>query len=65
MKASNQRSLRSNAFIRDFEATGTIEVDADMVEPKAVVELLRFAGRAVGIGASRKMGWGRFKITVQ
>lgn len=33
-----------------------------MVEPKAVLALLTFAGRTVGIGASRPMGWGRFTV---
>ncbi len=62
-KASNQRGLRSNAYIADFTATGSLQVEADMVEPRAVLALLAFAGRSVGIGASRKMGWGRFVVT--
>lgn len=61
-KASNQRGLRRNAYINDFTAVGELEVEADMVEPRAVLELLAFAGRSVGIGASRKMGWGRFTV---
>jgi len=61
-KASNQRGLRTNQYIKNFSAIGTLEVDADMVDLKAVLELLKFAGRAVGIGASRSMGWGRFTV---
>lgn len=61
-KASNQRGMRSNPYIEGFTATGSMEVEADMVDPKAVLALLAFAGRVSGIGASRKMGYGRFKI---
>jgi len=63
-KASNQRGHRANAYIKDFDAVGTIECVEEMVDPKAVVELLKFAGRVVGIGAARKMGWGRFTLSV-
>jgi hypothetical protein len=63
-KLSNERALRSNAYICDFDAKGTIEYDPQMVEPKAIVALLDYTGRSVGIGASRKMGWGRFTVSV-
>lgn len=62
-KLSNQRAMRRNAFIRDFTATGTLSHDPEMVKPDTILELLRFAGLNVGIGASRKMGWGRFEVT--
>lgn len=62
MKASNQRGMRENAYIRDFEAVGTLDVQEDMVEPDALLVLLEYAGRSVGIGASRKMGYGRFTV---
>jgi hypothetical protein len=61
-KASNQRGFRSNAFIRDFSARGSLTMEPEMVDPKAVIALLTFAGRVVGIGASRGMGWGRFTV---
>ncbi|HZP39849.1 MAG TPA: hypothetical protein VFE48_25535 [Methylomirabilota bacterium] len=61
-KASHQKGLRRNEYLRNFTAVGTIRVEPDMVEPKAVLALLAFAGRAVGVGASRKMGWGRFAV---
>lgn len=63
-KASNQRGLRENAYIKGFTATGSIEMEDDMVDPKAVISLLNFAGRVSGIGASRKMGKGRFTVSV-
>jgi hypothetical protein len=59
---SNQRGFRSSSYIREFTATGRIETDKEMVKPDAVIELLKHAGRVIGIGASRKMGWGRFEV---
>lgn len=61
-KASNQRGLRSNAYIKDFAARGKIECDEQMVKPEVILDLLRFAGRNTGIGASRGMGYGRFTV---
>lgn len=62
-KASNQRGHRANAFIADFTASGTLDVEPEMVDPQALLSLLTFAGRVVGIGASRTMGWGRFTVS--
>lgn len=62
MKLSNQRSLRSDSYIEDFKAVGTIEHDPEKVDPKSIVDLLEYCGREIGIGASRKMGWGRFTV---
>jgi len=62
-KLSNQRALRVNEYICDFTAKGTI--DHGMVSPKALLALIEHAGREVGIGASRKMGWGRFSVMEQ
>jgi len=59
---SNQRGLRRSAYISDFTATGTIEFDTEFVEPKVLRSALDFGGKFVGIGASRKMGWGRFEL---
>lgn len=59
---SNQRGYRANPYIRDFTATGTLTVEESMVKPDAVLELLRWGGKNIGIGASRKMGWGRFTV---
>lgn len=61
-RLSNQRGYRANEYIKSFTASGTLCVDDGMVKPDAVIELLRFAGSNVGIGASRKMGWGRFEV---
>lgn len=61
-KLSNQRGFRSDSYIEDFTATGEIDVDPGMVKPDSVLALMAYAGKYVGIGASRKMGWGRFTI---
>lgn len=65
LKASNQRGIRNNQYIKEFSASGILEVEADMVDPKAVISLLNFAGRVTGIGASRKMGFGRFTAVIE
>lgn len=71
-KLSNQRGYRKNLFIGadppDGEptipvtATGSIEIDEEMVRPEVLENALRWAGQMVGIGASRKMGWGRWTV---
>lgn len=61
-KASNQRGLRENAFIQDFTATGALSIDEETVDPKTLENLITWAGQFVGIGASRKMGKGRFDL---
>jgi hypothetical protein len=60
---SNQRGFRRSLYISDFTATGTITFDLEFVEPKALRNALDWGGKFVGIGASRKMGWGRFELT--
>jgi hypothetical protein len=61
-RASNQRGLRENPYIEDFEATGALRFDEQTVDPKALIRLIEWAGEFVGIGASRKMGKGRFRL---
>lgn len=63
-KLSNQRGLREDAYIADFTATGTIGFDPQFVRPEVVENALRWAGDNVGIGASRKMGKGRFDLVL-
>lgn len=43
-------------------ATATFEIDPDLVKPDTLRNMLTWAGAWVGIGASRKMGWGRFSV---
>lgn len=72
-KLSNQRGLRSNYYIgseppgemeptKQVTATGTIDVNQEMVKIETLGKSLEWAGQWVGIGASRKMGWGRFNV---
>ena len=62
-KASNQRGLRENAYIEDFTAIGSVSFDEQTVDAKTLGNLIEWAGQFVGIGSSRKMGKGRFKLT--
>lgn len=73
-KLSNQRALRVNQYIGatppddtltgtgEVLATATFEIDPDLVKPDVLRNMLTWAGAWVGIGASRKMGWGRFSV---
>jgi len=61
-KLSNQRALRRNDYLGPFTASLTVEFDNALVDPGKVTDFLAYAGREVGIGASRKLGWGRFDI---
>jgi hypothetical protein len=62
-KLSNQRGLRENHYIENFTAAGQISFDEQFVKPDVLKNLIDFGGDFVGIGASRKMGKGRFKLT--
>ena len=73
-KLSNQRALRRNFYIGNCPPDDTLtpgskvmakarfEIDDELVKPDVMRNMLRWAGAWVGIGASRKMGWGRFSI---
>lgn len=59
---SNQRSLRENEFIENFMASGRLRIDTATVKVDTLKKLLVYAGKHVGVGASRKMGYGRFIV---
>jgi hypothetical protein len=61
-KLSNQRGLRESQYIKDFTATGRISFDPDFVDAATLQRAIEWGGMFVGIGASRKMGWGRFEL---
>jgi hypothetical protein len=61
-KASNQRGLRIDPFIQNFTAKGMVTFDEETVDPPTLRNLIAWGGRMVGIGASRKMGKGRFQL---
>lgn len=60
-KLSNQRGLRANQYIEKFVASGKISYDPDFVDTETLKRSIVWGGQFVGIGASRKMGWGRFE----
>ena len=60
-RLSNQRGFPSNAYIQDVHATGTLRL-TNPESQKKVREFTAWGGEEVGVGASRKMGWGRFTI---
>lgn len=58
---SNQRTLRANAYIEKFSATGYIHI----INPELAGKVRLFfgwLGREIGVGASRKLDWGRYSI---
>lgn len=59
---SNQRRMMSSEFIEKFTARGTFGFDPDFVDPETAKRALEWGGQFVGIGAARKMGWGRFTL---
>lgn len=73
-RLSNQRGARCNLYMGDEPpdpdlpatgkviAHGTFDLNPEMVDPKTLYNALVYAGEWVGIGASRKMGWGRFEM---
>ena len=62
-KLSNQRGLREDEFIADFSASGSVRFDETFVKPDVLRRAIEWGGEMVGIGASRKMGKGRFRVT--
>jgi hypothetical protein len=61
-KLSNQRALRSNEFIGPFTSQLTVSFSEDVLDPRKVDDFIGFCGREIGVGASRKLAWGRFVI---
>jgi hypothetical protein len=50
-------------FIADFEAVGTLGYFPDEIRnPDELPDFLAYAGQRIGVGASRKMGCGRFVV---
>jgi len=66
LEGSNQRSRQINEVIRNFKAQGTLHVEMNLQKSENHLKLLEnlfgFALKEVGIGASRKMGYGHGKV---
>lgn len=58
---SNQRRYSEDEYIKDFSAQGIVEF-ADAMKPANVKELFAFAIESVGVGACRKMDYGRGEL---
>jgi hypothetical protein len=56
---SNQRRLTENEYVEDVEATGKITIDPNEIKGTVVKDLFEHALHRNGIGACRKMGYGR------
>jgi len=61
-KLSNQRGLRESAYIEKFDAKGSLTIDEQFVRPETLQKAIEHGGAFVGVGAARKMGWGRFSL---
>lgn len=61
-KLSNQRGLRNDHFIQDFDATGEVSFSPEFVKPAVLEQAIRLGGENIGIGSARKMGYGRFEL---
>ena len=62
-KLSNQRGLREDPIIENVVATGSLSCDPEFVNVKVLRNAIEWGGQFVGIGASRKMGMGRFVVS--
>jgi len=61
LETSNMRSRQVNEFISDFVASGTVSV-ADYVKVSDLKRLFAHAFAETGVGAARKMGYGRGEL---
>jgi hypothetical protein len=52
------RSRQCNEYVENFTATGTVSIPSD-VKVEDLRRLLEYAVGEIGVGASRKMGFGR------
>ena len=59
---SNQRRFQRTPIIEDFEASGRIAYDPDIINHKTVMSLIRYAFQYVGVGSCRKMAFGRGRV---
>ena len=58
LEKSNMRNRQCNEYVENFTATGTISIPTN-VKTEDVQRLLEYAIEDIGVGASRKMGFGR------
>lgn len=59
---TNQRRFQESPYITDFSAAGTLRVsDPDLLKKARL--FVEYAGQNIGVGAGRKLAWGRFTVT--
>jgi len=61
LETSNMRSHQTNEYLEDFAATGEVSIPDD-VKSEDVQRLFAHAIGTIGVGACRKMGFGRGEI---
>ena len=59
---SNQPRYTESEVINNFDAIGTIDFDVSVFNLKTVTELFNYQLKYTGLGASRKMGYGRSNL---
>ena len=59
---SNQRGLRADPYIENFSASGAVKIltEEHLVKARQFIE---WAGIEIGVGAARKVSYGRFTVT--
>lgn len=60
-KPGGPKVVRYRPLFKDWSLSFNLYVD-DEIDPKAMVEAMRHAGRRVGLCERRKFRWGRFEI---
>jgi len=63
MEESNQRTFSSDSYIADFEASGVIDLDEEVIKSDELRKLVEYAGRWTGLGSARPQGFGRFTVS--
>jgi hypothetical protein len=59
---SNLRRLQEHEEIRDFQVTTEVTFMANILTTKELTNLIKFAGVYFGMGAARKMDYGRYMV---
>lgn len=64
MEESNQRTFSSSLYITEFNATGVLHVDEEVIKVTDLEKLMTWGGKWVGVGSARPQGYGRFVVSV-
>jgi hypothetical protein len=61
-QASNERMWTVDITLPEFDATGIIVLDEEIIGPDDLFKLMQYGGKMFGIGTARPQGYGRFTI---